>query len=127
MCYYPKTLEKWEEYYRKQGMDGLLPKKRRDAGKPRVLNERAIYEIYCLKEKFPRINATLIYHKLIEDGFINQSDVSVSSVQRFIKHNDLRIAVTPNQKDHKAFEEAIPAGCIKLIHLIHFDIVFSSV
>lgn len=108
--YNPKTLEKWEEYYRKQGMDGLLPQKRRDAGKPRVLNERAISEIYRLKEKFPRINATLIYHKLIEDGFINQSNVSVSSVQRFIKHNDLRIAVNPNQKDRKAFEEAHPGG-----------------
>ena len=108
--YNPKTLEKWEEYYRKQGMDGLMPKKRRDAGKPRVLNERAISEIYRLKEKFPRINATLIYHKLIEDGFINRSDVSVSSVQRFIKHNDLRAAVNPNQKDRKAFEEAYPGG-----------------
>ncbi|MDD3895037.1 MAG: DDE-type integrase/transposase/recombinase [Syntrophomonadaceae bacterium] len=108
MRYNPKTLEKWEEYYRKQGMDGLMPKKRRDAGMPRVLNESAISEIYRLKEKFPRINATLIYHKLIEDGFINQSKVSVSSVQRFIKHNDLRIAVNPNQKDRKAFEEAHP-------------------
>ncbi|NLK52950.1 MAG: hypothetical protein GX295_11000 [Syntrophomonadaceae bacterium] len=87
-----------------------MPKKRRDAGKPRVLNERAISEIYRLKERFPRINATLIYHKLIEDGFINQSDVSVSSVQRFIKYNDLRAAVNPNQKDRKAFEEAYPGG-----------------
>jgi len=108
--YNPKTLEKWEEYYRKQGMDGLMPKKRRDAGKPRVLGDPAISEIYRLKEKFPRINATLIYHKLIEDGFINQSQVSVSSVQRFIKHNDLRVAVNPNQKDRKAFEEAYPGG-----------------
>ncbi|ATW28548.1 hypothetical protein DCMF_11385 [Candidatus Formimonas warabiya] len=87
-----------------------MPQKRRDAGKPRTLNERAISEIYRLKEMFPRINATLIYHKLIEDGFINQSDVSLSSVQRFIKHNDLRTAVNPNQKDRKAFEEAYPGG-----------------
>ena len=33
--YNPKTLEKWEEYYRKSGMDGLMPKKRSDAGKSR--------------------------------------------------------------------------------------------
>ncbi len=118
MRYNPKTLEKWEEYYRKFGMDGLMPRKRRDAGKPRVLNERAISEIYRLRERFPRINATLIYHKLIEDGFINQSDVSVSSVQRFIKHNDLRAAVNPNQKDRRAFEEArrhVPGR-----HLLHY-------
>jgi transposase InsO family protein len=108
--YNPKTLEKWEEYYRKMGMDGLMPRQRSDSGKTRVLNDSAISEIYRLKEKFPRINATLIYNKLIEDGFINQSKVSVSTIQRFVKHNDLKSAVNPNQKDRKAFEEAYPAG-----------------
>lgn len=110
MRYNPKTLEKWEEYYRKMGMDGLMPRQRSDSGTTRVLNDSAISEIYQLKEKFPKINATLIYNKLIEDGFINQCEVSLSSVQRFIKHNDLKSAVNPNQKDRKAFEEAYPAG-----------------
>lgn len=110
MRYNPKTLEKWEEYYRKRGMDGLMPRQRSDSGTTRVLSDSAISEIYQLKEKFPRINATLIYNKLIEDGFINQCEVSVSSVQRFIKHNDLKSAVNPNQKDRKAFEEAYPGG-----------------
>jgi transposase InsO family protein len=108
--YNPKTLEKWEEYYNKKGMDGLMPRQRSDSGKPRILNASAIDEIYRLKEKFPRINATLIYHKLIEDGFINQSQVSVSTIQRFVKHNDLKSAVNPSQKDRKAFEEAYPGG-----------------
>lgn len=108
--YNPKTLEKWEEYYNKMGMDGLMPRQRSDSGKTRVLSDSAISEIYRLKEKFPRINATLIYTKLIEDGFINQSQVSLSSVQRFIKHNNLKSAVNPNQKDRKAFEEAYPGG-----------------
>ena len=110
MIYNPKTLEKWEEYYRKRGMDGLMPTERSDSGQTRVLSESAIEEIYRLKEKFTRINATLIYTKLIEDGFINEHEVSVSSVQRFIKHNDLRSAVNPNQKDRKAFEEEFPGG-----------------
>jgi len=108
--YNPKTLEKWEEYYNKKGMDGLMPRQRSDSGKTRVLSDSATDAIYQLKEKFPKINATLIYHKLVEDGFINQSQVSLSSVQRFVKHNDLRSAVNPNQKDRKAFEEAYPGG-----------------
>lgn len=110
MVYNPKTLEKWEEYYRKKGMDGLMPRERCDSGKTRVLDETTITEIYRLKEKFPRINATLIYTKLVEDGFINQCQVSLSSVQRFIKHNALKSAVNPNQKDRKAFEEEFPCG-----------------
>ena len=110
MVYNPKTLEKWEEYYRKKGMDGLMPRERSDSGQPRVLDETAINEIQRLKEIFPRINATLIYTKLIEDGFINQHQVSLSSIQRFIKHNNLKSAVNPNQKDRKAFEEEYPCG-----------------
>lgn len=110
MIYDFKTIEKWEGYYRKNGMDGLMPKQRSDTGKTRVICETAIAEIYRLKEKFPRINATLIYHKLIEDGFINQHEVSLSSLQRFIKHNDLRSAINPNQKDRKSFEEEYPCG-----------------
>jgi putative transposase len=110
MLYNPKTLEKWEGYFRKKGMDGLMPRERSDSGETRVLSEIAIAEIHGLKEKFPRINATLIYTKLIEDGFINQHEVSVSSVQRFIKHNNLNSAVSLNQKDRKAFEEEYPGG-----------------
>ena len=110
MIYNPKTLEKWEEYYRKKGMDGLMPHERSDSGKTRVLDENVIAEIHQLKEKFPRINATLIYTKLVEDGIINQQQVSLSSVQRFIKQNNLKSAVNPNQKDRKAFEEEYPCG-----------------
>ncbi|MCX7745992.1 MAG: DDE-type integrase/transposase/recombinase [Clostridia bacterium] len=110
MVYNPKTLEKWEEYYRKKGMDGLMPRERSDSGQPRVLGETAVNEIYRLKEIFPRINATLIYTKLIEDGFINRHQVSLSSIQRFIKHNNLKSAVNTNQKDRKAFEEEYPCG-----------------
>lgn len=110
MIYNPKTLEKWEEYYRKRGMDGLMPRQRSDSGQTRVLSESATAEIHRLKEKFPRISATLIYNKLIEDGVINQSEVSLSSVQRYVKHNNLKSAVNPNQKDRKAFEEEYPCG-----------------
>jgi len=105
-----KTLEKWESCYRRNGMDGLMPHQRSDSGKSRALSEEAIEQIYLLREKFHRINATLIYNKLIEDNFINHHEVSVSCVQRFIKHNNLKSATNPNQKDRKAFEEAYPGG-----------------
>lgn len=108
--YNPKTLEKWEEYYRKRGMEGLMPHERSDSGQTRVLDENAKDHILHLREKFPRINATLIYGKLVEDGIIKQQEVSLSSVQRFIKQNNLRSAVNLNQKDRKAFEEEYPCA-----------------
>lgn len=102
------TFEKWESLYKMHGMDGLMPKVRSDSGVSRALTDTAIEEIFRLKQQFPRINATLIYTKLIEDGFINHSKVSVSAVQRFIKKNDLKSARNPNIKDRKAFEEEFP-------------------
>ena len=87
ILYNYNTFEKWEGLYKKKGMDGLMPKQRSDAGLSRALPDTAIEEIFRLKQQFPRINATLIYTKLIADGFIKQSEVSVSTVQRFIQEN----------------------------------------
>ncbi|SCP99964.1 DDE-type integrase/transposase/recombinase [Anaerobium acetethylicum] len=108
VMYNYNTFEKWEKLYLRHGIDGLIPKRRSDIGVPRALSDAAIAEIYRLKETFPRINATLIYQKLIEDGFITPSGTSVSAVQRFIKRNDLKSARNPNIKDRKAFEAEFP-------------------
>ena len=101
--YHPKTLEKWTEYYRKNGMDGLMPKTRSDKGASRTLSDTAIEEIFRLKEQFPKLNATQIYFRLVEQGIL-LPQVSVASVQRFIKKHDLKSARSPNIKDRKAFE-----------------------
>jgi transposase InsO family protein len=102
------TFAKWEQYYKKNGIDGLMPRTRSDAGSSRVLPDAAIAEIHRLKEEFPRINATLIHSKLIADGFIKSSEASVSSVQRFIKKNAIKCGRQPGFKDRKAFEEEFP-------------------
>jgi len=104
------TFEKWEASYKRKGMDGLMPKARCDIGVSRVLSDAAIDEIYHLIQQFPRINATLIYTKLIEDGFIKASKVSVCAVQRFIKNNNLKTAANQGVKDRKAFEEEFPCS-----------------
>jgi len=104
------TFEKWEARYKRDGMDGLMPTFRSDIGVSRSLPAEAIDEIYRLLDQFPKINATLIYTKLIEDGFIKASKVSVCSVQRFIKNNNLKSAVGQSIKDRKAFEEEFPCS-----------------
>ena len=110
VLYSPGTLSNWESEYNRFGFDALLPKTRSDIGQTRKLSDVAIEQIYTLKTTFPKINATLIYHKLIEDGFINEKDVSISTVQRFIKNNDLKSARCINMKDRKAFEEEFATG-----------------
>jgi len=108
--YSPGTFSNWESQYNRFGFDALIPKERSDVGKTRKINDVTIEEIYRLKDTFPKINATLIYHKLIEEGFINKNMISLSTIKRFIKHNDLKSARNINIKDRKAFEEEFACG-----------------
>lgn len=104
MKYSWKTLEKWTSLYKRYGFDALMPVTRKDKGASRALPDIAIEIIYALKQEFPRMNATQIYHQLIKESFID-STVNVCTVQRFIKNHDLKSARNPNVKDRKAFEE----------------------
>lgn len=108
--YNPGTLQKWVVYYKTSGMDGLIPKSRVDKGTSRKLDDVAIEEIYRLKDKYPKINATMIRTMLLKDGYITD-DVNVRAVQRYIKANDLKSARNINVKDRKAFEEEF-FGCM---------------
>lgn len=99
-----KTPEKWASLYKKGGLEALMPTERSDKGSSRALSGEAIEEIYRLKKEFPRINATQIHAKLVEESFIPDT-VSVDAVQRFIRHNDLKSARNPILRDRKAFEE----------------------
>lgn len=104
VVYKYKTLEKWKSQYSKGGLEALMPSARSDKGLSRALDDEAIAEIYRLKQAYPRMNATQIYEHLVQDSFI-PATVSVDSVQRFIKNNDLKSARDPNMRDRKAFEE----------------------
>lgn len=99
-----KTVEKWVSVYQRGGIDALMPTERSDKGTTRVLPDTAIEEIYRLKRDYPRLNATQIHKQLIQEGFITNA-VSVSAVQRFVRHNDLKYARNPTMQDRKAFEE----------------------
>lgn len=105
MIYKPGALKSWLQRYRDGGFDALIPKERADVGVPRKLDTASIAEIHRLTDHFPRMNATLVYHKLIEEGFIDRSEISVASIQRYFKHNDLRSARITTIRDRKAFEE----------------------
>ena len=91
-------------------MDGLIPKKRNDAGLPRSFSEDAINKIHAIKEKFPYITTKMVYKKLIEDGYIKESKVSLSSVYRYIRdHNLKRNQIIPIER--KAFEMEFSNDC----------------
>lgn len=79
------TIEKWHRYYQKEGFDGLMPQSRRDEGISRKLDPDLQSQIRFLKSAHPRIPAAEIHRQLIDNGSIRVGQVSVSTVERFIR------------------------------------------
>ena len=104
VTYSYKTLEKWKSQYKAGGLDALMPGTRKDKGTSRALGDEAIAEIYRISTQFPHMNATQIHAYLVRESFL-PATVSVDTVQRFIRRNDLKSARNPNLRDRKAFEE----------------------
>ena len=97
------TIKKWYITYQKLGFDGLIPKTRTDLNTSRKLTLDAQQKIVDYKKIFPHISGTLIYQKLIEDGYINPSNVSKSTILKFIRDNYLLFG-DDNKIDRRAFE-----------------------
>ena len=103
------VLQRWLSKYRKYGLQGLVSMVRSDSGKPRSLTEAAILELREIKEKFPYITGKAVYGKLIEAGVINAADTSLSSIQRYIRNNNLKVPA--GQQSVKAFEMEFANDC----------------
>ena len=104
------SLERWLYIYKQHGLDGITPKLRADVGSSRSLPDKAIEQIHLLREKFPHITGKAIYVKLIEEGFIDVSKTSLSSLHRYIRKNNLKPCVT-NTNVVKAFEMEFANDC----------------
>ncbi len=102
--YRAKTVQRWTWQYRRGGIDALMKSRRVDAGETRGMSRDAMSAIYELRERFPKLNATQIHSKLLNDGLIT-AKTSVRCVQRFVKKWNLKMGASAVTKDRKAFEE----------------------
>jgi transposase InsO family protein len=102
--YSPSTLSYWEGLYRKGGFDALATHARSDKGVSRKLAPDVTDAIVALRHKFPKINATMIYERLVSEGVVLKSEVSLSTVQRFLRGRAADPGVAAPTRDRKAFE-----------------------
>ena len=85
------TIERWHRAYIKGGFDALKPKGRNDFKHFRHLSDDTMADIRFFLKEYPRIPATVVYQKLLDNGTILKKDVSLSTVTRYInicKEND---------------------------------------
>lgn len=101
--YAPATIENWYRAYKSGGFDALLPAGRSDAGKPRKLDDELQEQIRYLKTNYPRISAAAIYRQLQDNGSIRQSEISESTINRYINQLALERKTTNNQ-DMRRYE-----------------------
>ena len=104
------ALERWLYAYKKDGLIGITPRERADIGRSRALPEQAVEQMYIMREKYPHITGKAIYGKLIEEGFVDASKTSLSTVHRYIRKNDLK-PVLVNANTVKAFEMEFANDC----------------
>ena len=101
--YSPATLQKWYLAYRKGGFDALVPTGRSDRGVSRKIDDALAEEIRYLKHTYPRLSAAEIYRQLKDRGSIGSSDLSESTLLRFIRQMMLEEKLSQHQ-DMRRYE-----------------------
>lgn len=79
------TIKKWHRYYKRDGFEGLMPQSRSDEGESRALDQDRKDQIRYLLEKYPRITAAETYRQLLSSGSIDIGEVSLSTIERFVR------------------------------------------
>lgn len=97
------TIKNWYINYIKLGFKGLIPKTRTDLNSSRKITLETQEKIIEYKKKYPHISGTLIYQKLIEEGYIKEANVSKSTILKFIRDNYLLFG-DDGKIDRRAFE-----------------------
>lgn len=97
-----QTIKYWYAKYLKDGYNALIPKTRIDCHSSRKLNMEVQEKIKEMKKDYPHITGTLIYNKLVIEGYINPNDICLGTVLKFIRDNKLLFNETENI-DRRAF------------------------
>jgi len=105
--YKPETLRRWLSDYRRGGFDALIPKPRSDVGQHRVITPEIEKRIREILADHPRMSATMLRERLVDEGTITSRSPSESVIRRFIRSHGLR-AITPSPKDRHAFAKTDP-------------------
>ena len=101
--YSPKTMYDWLLAYRKHGFEGLKPLRRSDKAKSRKITPEMEKMILAEREKHPERSGQLFYEQLCAQGKLLPSELSYSTLYRYLKRNDLLTQHQRKEGDRKRF------------------------
>jgi len=85
----PKTVSCWLLAYRKEGFEGLKPKRRSDKGRSRALSREMEEHLLMLRREARDVPVSVFYEKLVEEGEILPHEVSYTTIYRLFKKHGL--------------------------------------
>lgn len=97
----PKTLSCWILAYRREGFEGLKPKRRSDRGRSRKLNAELEEHVLSLRRQKRDLPASVFYDQLVDKGEILPGEVSYATVYRLLKKHGLvgkEVVKSPQRK-----------------------------
>ncbi len=102
-CYAPSTLERWLYAWRRDGLDGLKPRRRCDRGHARVLSDTQRELLLAIRRQNPRVATTVIIRTLVADGRLDKGAISDATVRRFFADEGLdRVSMRRQDLGHLA-------------------------
>lgn len=103
--YTTATFKSWLGSYRRDGLDGLIPKTRSDAGISRVITAQLSDQIRELLEEHATMSAIRVRERLVESGHITSRRISEATLRRHIRQAKLRPSLEHPLKARKHYEK----------------------
>lgn len=100
----PTTFKSWLREFKNKGLEGLMAKIRSDKGKFRKITPHLLKAIKKIKEDIGAISVSDLYRKLIINGFITPSDLSIETLRRLVNEHGL-LKDNKKVKNRKKFEK----------------------
>lgn len=104
------TIEEWLLRYRRDGLQGLEDKRRRDLGTSRVIDASVAEFLEGLAKSKPDLDGPALLAEL-EAAREGIEIPSLSSLYRFLRSRGLDQRRAPGRKDHRAFEFELAGDC----------------
>ena len=105
----PGTLEEWFYRYRREGLDGLVPKARKDRGASRRIDAELAERIVTLARGHVELDGPGLVAELRAGGVV--SPPALSTLYRFLRAQGLDQRRVPRHRDHRAFAFDLAGDC----------------
>ncbi len=103
------TIEEWLYFYKRDGLDGLLPRSRIDRGRSRRIDDDLAEKIEKLALGRPELDGLGILAELKPDA--GKGLPSLSTLYRFLKAQGLDQRRGPARSDHRAYSFDLAGDC----------------